>query len=409
MKKMKRRDFLKVTLAAGAFTAVSSGPWFLRYGRGEKPIKYGVLIPLTGGLAELAADQKAATEIAIDEVNANGGMLGREVALIIRDTEFSAAVTRRKAIELLDREKIDFMTGACSGFEEMTMNDLAKKRNIIHFTLPQYMLDTKANFFKYSFGLNVTPFQAAAAGAKWAAKHVTGDRWHLLADNYSWPKMWVPAYEHWAKVAGKKWTGVTWSPFPTTDYSTFIPQVRAKRPDVLFTVTWGSGQINLIKQMHEFGVAKEMKVLFGVSDTPWALAAGAGSFEGMYAGMPWYWKLEDKYPASKAFNKKFLAKTKRLSAAYGQTSYDTPHLIADVVNEVKSLDKEKIRRALEGRRFGYLKSEAYIRACDHVVIQEFYFMRGKPKGEMVNKYDFFTIEQSVGGEDIILSCADKGL
>jgi branched-chain amino acid transport system substrate-binding protein len=406
---MKRRDFLKVTLAAGAYATISSGPWFLRYGRGETPIKYGLLIPLTGGLAELAADQKDAAEIAVEEINTKGGMLGRKVELFIRDSEFSAEVTRRKAIEMLDRDKVDFLTGACSGFEEMTLNDLAKKRDILYFTLPQYMLDSGQNFFKYSFGLNVTPFQAAAAGAKWAAKHVPGDRWHLLADNYSWPKMWVPAYKHWAKAAGKDWTGETWSPFPTTDYSTFIPQVRAKRPDVLFTVTWGSGQISLIKQMHEFGMAKDMKVLFGVSDTPWALAAGAGSFEGMYAGMPWYWKLEDQYPASKEFNKKFQEKTNRLSAAYGQPSYETPRLITDVVNEVKSFDKEKIRLALEGRKFAYLKGETYIRPCDHVPIQEFYFMKGKAKSDMASKYDFFTMEQSVGGEDIVLQCSEKGL
>lgn len=406
---MKRRDFLKAGLAAGAATMVSTGPWFLRHGLAETSIRYGLLIPLTGGLAELAADQLAGTQIAVDEINKAGGMLGRKVDLVVKDTEFSAAVTRRKAIELLSGGKIDFLTGACSGFEEMTLNDLARKRNILHFTLPQFMLDNKKNFFKYSFGLNVTPFQAAAAGAKWAAKHVKGDKWHLLADNYSWPKMWVPAYEHWAKVSGKKFTGVTWSPFPTTDYSTYIPMVMAKKPDVLFTVTWGSGQINLIKQMHEFGVSKQTTVLFGVSDIPWAMAAGAGSFEGMYAGMPWYWKLEDKFPASKKFNQAFNQKTKRMPAAYAQPAYETPKLIADVVNEVKSLDKEKIRLALEGRKFAYLKGQGYIRPCDHAVVQDVYFMKGKAKAEMSSKWDFFTVEQSVGGEDILRSCKDKGL
>lgn len=400
---------MKGTLAAGAGLAVSTGPWFLKYGLAETPIKYGVLIPLTGGLAELAADQKAATEIAIEEINAAGGILGRSVELVIRDTEFSAAVARRKAIEALERDKIDFFTGACSGFEEMTFADLARKRGILYFNLPQFMLDNKKNFWKYGFGLNLTPFQTAAAGAKWAAKHVEGKRWHLLADNYSWPKMWVPAYKHWAKKAGKEFTGVTWSPFPTTDYSTYMPQVMAKKPDVLFTVTWGSGQINLIKQMHEFGMAKKTKVLFGVSDIPWAVAAGAGSFEGMYAGMPWYWKLEDQYPASKAFNKKFLAKTKRMAAAYGQTAYETPKLLAEVTNEVKSMDPEKLRKALEGRKVQYLKSPTLIRSCDHAAVQECYFMKGKSKAAMTSKFDFFDIEQSVGGEDLLETCADKGL
>ena len=406
---MKRRTFIKATLAAGASLAMSTGPWFLRHGLAETPIRYGLLIPLTGGLAELAADQLAGTQIAVDEINAAGGMLGRKVELVAQDTEFSAAVTRRKAIELLSGNKIDFLTGACSGFEEMTLNDLARKSNILHLTLPQFMLDNKENFFKYSFGLNVTPFQAAAAGAKWAAEHVKGNSWHLLADNYSWPKMRVPAYAHWAKVSGKKFTGVTWSPFPTTDYSTYIPMVIAQKPDVLFTVTWGSGQINLIKQMHEFGVAQKTTVLFGVSDTPWAMAAGAGSFEGMYAGMPWYWKLEDKYPASKKFNAAFNEKTGRMPAAYAQPAYETPKLLAQVVNEVKSLDKEDIRKGLEGRKFAFLKGESQIRACDHAVVQDVYFMKGKNKAQMSNKWDFFTVEQSVGGEDILSTCKEKGL
>lgn len=406
---MKRRDFLKATVAVGVGTAFSTGPWFLRHGLGAQPIKYGLLIPLTGGLAELAADQKVATEIAIDEINAKGGMMGRKVELVMRDTEFNAATTTRKAIELLEREKIDFMTGGCSGFEEMALNDLAKKRNILHFTLPQYMLESKNDFFKYSFGLNVTPFQASAAGAKWAALNVKGSKWHLLADNYSWPKMFVPAIEHWAKVQGKNFSGTTWAPYPTTDYSTFLPQIRAQKPDVLFCVSWGSGQISLIKQLQEFGFAKEMKVLFAVSEVPWAIAAGPGSFEGMYAGMPWYWKLEDKFPAAKEFNKKFFAKSGRMPAGYAQPAYETPHLLTQVVNEVGSLQAEKIAKALEGRKFTYLKSEAYIRPCDHVTVQEFYFMRGKAKTEMTSKWDFFSMVESVGGEDILLSCKEKGM
>jgi branched-chain amino acid transport system substrate-binding protein len=406
---MKRRDFLKAGLMVGAATMVSTGPWFLRHGLAESPIRYGLLIPLTGGLAELAADQLVASQIAVEEINKAGGMLGRKVELVVKDTEFSAAVTRRKAIELLSGDKIDFLTGGCSGFEEMTLNDLAKKRNILHFTLPQFMLDNKKNFFKYSFGLNVTPFQAAAAGAKWADKHIKGNKWHLLADNYSWPKMWVPAYEHWAKTTGKKFTGVTWTPFPTTDYSTYLPMVMAQKPDVLFTVTWGSGQINLIKQMHEFGVANKTTVLFGVSDIPWAMAAGAGSFEGVYAGMPWYWKLEDKFPASKKFNMTFNKKAKRMPAAYAQPAYETPKLLAQAVNDLKSLDKEKIRKYLEGRQFAFLKGDSYIRPCDHAAVQNVYFMKGKTKAEMSNKWDFFTIEQDVGGEDLLKTCAEKGL
>jgi ABC-type branched-subunit amino acid transport system substrate-binding protein len=129
----------------------------------------------------------------------------------------------------------------------------------------------------------------------------------------------------------------------------------------------------------------------------------------MYAGMPWYWKLQDKYKRSKLFNQAFQKKTGRLPAAYAQPAYETPWLLAQVVNEVKSLDKEKIRKALEGRKYSILKGQGYIRPCDHAVVQDVYFMKGKAKKDMTNKWDFFTVEQAVGGEDILRSCKDKGL
>ena len=408
---MKRRDFLKTTLAAGMGAVVSGAPVFLRYALGETPIKYGIVIPLVGGLAELAGDQKLGNEIAIEEINASGGIMGRKVELIIRDSEMSAPTARRKAIELLDRDKIDILAGACCGWEEFTLNDLARKRGINYFVYPQYILDSKKHFHKNVFNLaNVTPYQGGSANAKWVAKNIKGKRWHMLADNYSWPKMWLPAYKKWAKKTGKEWTGETWAPFPCMDYSTFIPQVMAKKPDVLFTVTWGSGQINQIKQFNEFALAKQMAVVFGVSDVPWAHAAGKGTFEGMYAGMPWYWKLEDKYPEAKSFNKKFFDRGKRMPAGYGQAAYATPLMVADVINEIKSLKPEKISRALEGRTFKRhtVKSEIYIRPCDHVSIQEFYFGKGKAKNKMSSDFDFFDIVGSTGGEDITKPCSEKG-
>jgi ABC-type branched-subunit amino acid transport system substrate-binding protein len=89
MKKMNRRDFMKTTLAAGVGATVTTGPTFLKYALGETPVKYGCILPLSGVMAELSADQKIASEISIEEINKSGGILGRQVELIIRDSGFS--------------------------------------------------------------------------------------------------------------------------------------------------------------------------------------------------------------------------------------------------------------------------------------------------------------------------------
>jgi hypothetical protein len=86
------------------------------------------------------------------------------------------------------------------------------------------------------------------------------------------------------------------------------------------------------------------------------------------------------------------------------------HLTAglELVNEVKSLETDKVTRALEGRKFQHLKGPEQIRACDHVNLQEVYLCRGKAAGAMKDAWDFFDIVQSVSGETISESCEGEG-
>lgn len=412
MKKMNRRDFLKTSMAVSVGATLTSGPWVLKYALGETPVKYGCILPLTGVMAELAGDQKIASEIAVEEINATGGILGRKMELIMRDSEGTAPIARRKAEELCEKDQVDFLGGTCTGWEELAINEVSKRNNKIFLVYPQNFLDNtiKDSFNELAFVLNVSPYYAGASLGKWVAENIPGKKWHLLGDNYSWPRMWLPAYLKWAQLSGKEWTGETWAPFPCNNYTTFIPQVLAKKPDVLFTVTWGSGQISQIKQFHEFGMAKKMPCIFGVTDIPWAYAAGKGTFEGLYAGMPWYWELQNKYPKAKSFNERFFALSKRMPAAYGQITYEGPVLYKGVVNEIKTLDPFKVAKALEGRRYKLLKSEVYIRGCDHLAIQEFFMAKGKAEKDMKGDFDFFNLVGSGGiSEALATTCEEKNL
>lgn len=409
MKELTRRTFIKgIGVAAGGL-ALNMSPAFLRYGLGETPVKWGSLHPLTGGLAEMAADQKAAVELAIEDMNARGGVMGRQVVGVFRDTEFDAAVATRKAIELLDKEKVDLFAGALSGPEELAFNDIARKRDIFYGCYTQYMVDKKELYHKYTFTANSTVSQCAMASSLWAAENVPGKRWHLLADNYSWPKMFEPIFMKIAKEKNAEWTGTTWAAFPSTDYSSYIPKIKVSNPDVLFCVCWASGHINLIKQLQEFGVTKDIKVIFAVSDLPWAVAAGAGNFTNMYAGTPWFWGIEAKYPEAKKFNARFMEKQKRYCSGYGAVAYEMTRIALDTANEIKSLDSAALRKGLLNGKFKYLKGEGWIRPCDNVYISEFFLVKGKSKESMSNPWDFYELAASVEGERSNMPCSEKGL
>jgi branched-chain amino acid transport system substrate-binding protein len=83
-------------------------------------------------------------------------------------------------------------------------------------------------------------------------------------------------------------------------------------------------------------------------------------------------------------------------------------VLLDSAKEVKSLDTEKVIRAIEGRKFQYLKGPEYIRACDHVNIQEVFLCRGKAASAMKDDWDYFEIVQAVGGEESAETCESEG-
>ncbi|MBI4245940.1 MAG: ABC transporter substrate-binding protein [Candidatus Rokubacteria bacterium] len=407
MTHITRRVFLKTSAIMGGAVTLSAFPYVSRLALGQSPIKWGSLHPFTGAYASEAIDQRAGVEIALEEINAEGGVLGRKVEGVFRDTEFNPAATKRKAVELLENEKVDFIGGSLVGFEEIALNELACKHGFIYANYPQHILSFKGKLCKYFFTANLTPFQLATAAGRFAAKQGWGKRWHMLGDNYSWPQMALRGYEKVAKEMGADWTGVTWAPFPTQDYSSQIPKIQAVRPDVLFVTNFGADQVGFVKQAREFGLTKQMRISITNTEVTVAEAVGKGGFEGIHAGMPWYWE-EQSNPRAKKFVDAFMKKRNRAPMAYSGTAYTLVRLILDTANEIKSLDKDKLVRALEGKKFTYLKGEEQVRGCDHAVITDIYYTVGKPASAMKGQFDFFTVVQKLSGEELLESCESQG-
>ncbi len=408
MARITRRVFLKGVGVAGGAAAISGFPYVNRLALGEQPIKWGSLHPFTGPYSQEALEQRVGVEIAIEEINAEGGVLGRKVEAVFRDTEFNPAAAKRKAVELLDNEKVDFLGGALVGFEEIAFNELACKKDVIYANYPQHILSFKGKLCKYFVTANHTPFQSAMAAGRFAQKQGFGKRWHMLGDNYSWPQMVLRGYESVAKQVGATWTGVTWAPFPNMDYSSFIPKIQAVKPDVLFCVNFGAGQIALVKQLAEFGLKKQMQVMFPVVEITLAEAAGKGGYEGLFCGMPWYWEVQEKYPAAKKFVEKFSARRNRPPTSYAAAAYTLVRVTLDTAREIKSIDKDKLIAALEGKRFQYLKGPEWIRPCDHVDISEVFLTRGRPAAAMRGQWDYFEIVQILAGEENAEACESEG-
>jgi branched-chain amino acid transport system substrate-binding protein len=403
-----RRTVLKGLAGVGAATAITGVPFVNRLALGQQPIKLGVVIPQTGPMALESQEMLAATQIAVEDVNAEGGVLGRKIELVVRDSEFKPEVAKRKATELVEVEKAAFLVGAIVGFEGIAMAEVGCKNDVIVSFYGQNFLTVKGKMCKYQFGNNLTPYQTAAAAARFVDAQKMGKKWHMLANNYSWPQMFERAYSLVAKQVGAEWTGVTWAPLGTRDFLPFLPKVAAAKADVVFITTWAADQVACAKQVQEFGLARQAHVIHSITELTFAEAAGKGVYENFYSGMPWYWHLKDKYPAAKKYYDRHYALRKRAPSGYTASTYSTVRVLLDTAREVKSLDTDKVTRALEGRKFQYLKGPEEIRACDHVNIQEVYLCKGKSAAAMKDAWDFYDIVQAVGGDVVAESCEGEG-
>ena len=408
MSQTTRRTMLKGLAAVGAGVTVSGVPFVNRLALGQQPIKLGVVVPQTGPMALESQEMLAATQIAVEDVNADGGVMGRKVEMVVRDSEFKPEVAKRKATELIEVEKAPFLVGAIVGFEGIAMAEVGCKNDVLVSFFGQNFLTVKGKMCKYEFGNNLTPYQTAAAAARFVDAQKMGKRWHMLANNYSWPQMFERAYSLVAKQVGAEWTGVTWAPLGTRDFLPFLPKVAAAKADVVFITTWAADQVACAKQVQEFGLAKHSQVIHSITELTFAEAAGKGVYENFYSGMPWYWHLKDKFPAAKKYYDRHYAMRKRAPSGYTASTYSTVRVLLDTAREVKSLDTDKVTRALEGRKFQYLKGPEEIRACDHVNIQEVYLCKGKSAAAMKDPWDFYDIVQAVGGEATAEPCEGEG-
>ncbi|HEY4999452.1 MAG TPA: ABC transporter substrate-binding protein, partial [Usitatibacter sp.] len=129
-KKVSRRGLIKAAAAAGALQV--TGP-FIISARGEEPVKIGLDNPLTGTYAAVGKNELNGCELAIEQINAKGGILGRSVKLLVEDsTSGDAGTAVQKARKLIDRDKVDFLLGNVNSALSLAMADVSNEKGVIH-------------------------------------------------------------------------------------------------------------------------------------------------------------------------------------------------------------------------------------------------------------------------------------
>ena len=405
--KLDRRSVLKAAAAAGIVQLAAP---FVITARAADEIKFGLDDPLTGTYAELGTNEQIGCQLAIDQINAKGGILGRHAQLLVEDsTSADTGTAVQKARKLIERDKVDFLLGNVNSAMALALGEVSNQLKTLHIvtgghTDPVTGTDCHWNVFRVC---NTTRMETNSVSTLLLNKF--GKKWYFITPDYAFGHSLQQGFEASLKKYGGTEAGASLTPLGATDYSSYLIKAQAANPDVIIFLTAGQDAVNSLKQAVQFGLDKrfhiagaqqELEVLEGL---PPEARIGTWVFE-------WYW-VQPNVPHVK----EFVADIRKMNGGKVPTSrhwfgYAATWTCALVANQEKTLDAVKLAKALEGFKLppevALMPNETFYRAGDHQLMPTLYVGHAVEKGP--EPEDLFHVDQLVKGADAALPVAETG-
>lgn len=390
----------------GAAAAVA--PAWMGVARAQNtPIKIGFPVPLTGAFSAEAQDQVKAAELAVKEFNEKGGFNGRKAELLVRDDKLNPGEAATRTLELIEKDKVDFVVGSLSAATQLSINAVCRDRKIIFNSISQSdAINEAKDWSMYTFHEALNPHLTAGAVARYAFPKFGKKLVYLTAD-YAYGHEMVRGFQRAGQAMGTQMLADIRFPLGTSDFSAFLPRIQSLKPDILVMCNFGRDQLNAIKQATDFGLKATTKIISPVLLFTARVAGGADVFDGVVGGTSYYWGMEDKVPAAKAFNDKFRkAYGGAVPSDYGALGYAGVRSVLQAVVDAKSTESMKVSIALRQLRYNWYKGDQFYRKCDHQSVQSVIIVESKSKG-MKDKKDVFNVVHIENADEKNLRTCDE--
>jgi branched-chain amino acid transport system substrate-binding protein len=402
-----RRQLLQLG-AAGA--ALGTAPFLFNIASAQTAtIKIGFPVPLTGAFSAEAQDQVRAAEIAIKEFNDAGGFNGRRAELLVRDDKLNPGEAATRTLELIEKDKVDFIVGSLSAATQLSINAVTRERKVIFNSISQSdAINEAKDWSPYTFHEALNPHMTAGAVARYAFPKF-GKRVVYLTADYAYGHEMVRGFERAGKTLGATTLADIRHPIGAADYSSFLPRIQSLKPDVLVMCNFGRDLVNSVKQATDFGLKEKTRIITPILLFTARQAAGADVFDGVVGGTSYYWGMEDSVPAAKTFNDKFRkAYGGAVPSDYGALGYAGIRSVLQGVLNAKSTDSLKVSEAMGQLKYNWYKGDQYFRKCDHQSVQSVIIVESKSKG-MKDKNDVFqVVGMESPNEANLRSCTELG-
>lgn len=328
----------------------------------DKTVKVGILHSATGTMAISETGSIQAEKLAIAQINAMGGVLGRKIEVIQEDGASDWPTFAEKSRKLLVSDRVATVFGCWTSASRKAALPVFEKENGLLFYPTFYEgLEQSKNVF-YT-GQEAT--QQILAGLDWIAKEKKAKTYYLIGSDYIWPRTSMKiARKHIEQHLGGTVVGEEYAALGDTQFGSVINKIKLKKPDVIYAAVVGGSNVAWFKQLNAAGLNSKKQTLLTISVTEdEVLGIGGENLEGFYSAMKYFQSLKNPN------NEKFVAEFKKMwgpKSVIGdvtQAGYLGPWLWKAAVERAGSFDVDKVAAALPGYELktapeGYVKVEA---------------------------------------------------
>ncbi|HWV95723.1 MAG TPA: ABC transporter substrate-binding protein [Xanthobacteraceae bacterium] len=361
-------------------------------------IRIGHLTPRTGFLGPLGEYGVMAIDLAVEEINAKGGVMGRKIELLKEDS-VNPQTASTKAERMIERDKVACIIGEISSASCLTIAQVAQRNKTLFINTggnSDALRGSDCKRYMFHVESQNSMYVKTAGRAFLRDGLVKGKKWYSLTADYAFGHDLLKVSKRFMQANGGDFAGDDLVPTDAADFSSYLLKIRDAKPDLVVINLAGNQITNFLKQYAEFGLKFPVGG-FGF-DTALAWAAGKGNFVGTW---PVVWHHMIDTGGTKAFVGAFTKKYNKPPENQAWGDYIAMKIVAQTINDLKSLESPKIIEHFEkGAKFDLLKTrEGYFRASDHQLMHEMYTVTALPADQIKNQWDIFTSGAPVPGPD----------
>ncbi len=317
----------------------------------SRPIRVGVITDMTGPISFMGMANANIAEMVIDDINANGGLLGRKVDLYLEDSETNDAVAAAKAAKLVQQDDVDVVLGGIySSTRQAIKVPVVDKAGKLYIYPEQY---EGQEFDPLIFCTGPVPAQQVEPFFPWLMQQTGAKKFYLPSADYIWPQIMNKKVREIVTANGGAIVGEEYFPMDHMDYRETVDRIMASGAEVVFNTIVPPGLTPFLELLHDAGFSKRGgTIVCTYFDENFLNLVPAAHVEGLYGCLDWYQEVADPFSTTllAEYDRRYPGSAKFTAGSACSGMYRGLRLWEAAVREAGSLQQDAVVKALDHAR-----------------------------------------------------------